>query len=138
VTDTLTESPDEHRWELTGHRVTQLSVDASSVRLLSWSLHSSLDVRIAAPFVLLQADGERRGIDPVASEEVAPLLTLVGRGMRSLAVTRGGALTLHFGEGTTIECAPSRRRDAFQVQGGGALEGVVYAAASTGAAPWGG
>ena len=136
MTDTLTESPDEHRWELTGHRVAQLSVDPSAVRLLSWSLHSSLDVRIAAPFVLLQADGERRGIDPVASEEVAPLLTLVGRGMRSLTVTREGALTLHFGEGTTIECAPSRRREAFQVQGGGALEGVAYVAGSPGGVPW--
>jgi hypothetical protein len=138
VADTLTESPDVHRWELTGHRVTQLSVDSSSVRLLSWSLHASLDVRIAAPFVLVQADGERRAIDPVASEEVAPLLTLVGRGMGSLVVTRSGTLELGFGEGTTLECGPSRRRDAFQVQGGGALEGVAYAAGDHGTAPWSG
>jgi hypothetical protein len=136
VTDTLTESPDAHHWELIGHRVTQLSVDASSVRLLSWSLHSSLEIRLAAPFTLLQADGERRSIDPVASEEVAPLLTLVGHGMHSLTVTRAGTLTLRFGEGTTVECAPSRRREAFQVQGGGALEGVAYAASSPGGVPW--
>lgn len=138
MSDTLTESPDAHRWELAGHRVTQLSVDTGSVRLLSWSLHASLEVRLAAPFVLVHADGERRTIDPVASEEVAPLLTLVGRGMRSLVVTRGGALELGFGEGTTIECGPSRRRDAFQVQGAGALEGVAYAAGEHGAAPWSG
>ena len=131
---TLEELPGEHRWTFAGHRVTQLVVELRSIRLLAWSLQASLELRVSAPFTLAHADGTERRVDPVASEQLGPLLTLVGRELRGLAVTRAGALRAEFGDGTSFDVHP--RRDAFEVQGGGALEGVHYVAGPDGAAAW--
>ena len=44
----LIESDDEHHWVLLDHRVTQLVIDRSSVRIQTWSLDGSADIRLAA------------------------------------------------------------------------------------------
>ena len=49
----LIESADEHHWVLLDHRVTQLVIDRSSIRIQTWSLDGSADIRLAAPFVVL-------------------------------------------------------------------------------------
>ena len=123
----LIESEDEHHWVLLDHRVTQLVIDQSSIRLQTWSLDGSADVRLAAPFGFQLPNGTRRPIDPSDTERLAPCLALVGLGVRSVTVTRTGTLTLAFGDGSSIIAAPDPRRSAWDIQGGGILEGMAYA-----------
>lgn len=123
----LIESEDEHHWVLLDHRVTQLVIDRASIRLQTWSLEGSADIRLAGPFALQLATGGTRQIDPVDTERLAPCLAMVGLGVRSVTVTRNGTLTLEFTDGSTIAVAPDPRRSAWDVQGGGILEGMAYA-----------
>jgi hypothetical protein len=123
----LIESDDEHHWVLLDHRVTQLVIDRSSIRIQTWSLEGSADVRLAAPFVVNLASGAARRIDPADTERLSPCLALVGLGVRSVTVTRTGTLTLAFSDGSSIAVTPDPRRPAWDVQGGGILEGMAYA-----------
>ena len=94
---------DHHAWTLSDHRVTQLCVEMTSCRLLSWSLQESVEVRFASSFELMLADGSTRRIDPSAQEQLAPLLTLVGRSLLQLVVSRSGGLELRLSDGSVIE-----------------------------------
>jgi len=123
----LIESEDEHHWVLLDHRVTQLVIDRASIRIQTWSMEGSADVRLAAPFVVSLASGAERRIDPADTERLAPCLALVGLGVRSVTVTRTGTLTLAFSDGSSIAASPDPRRQAWDVQGGGILEGMAYA-----------
>ena len=129
-------SPDEHRWLLAGHRVTQLAVDLTSFRFLTWTLEASAEIRLAVPFTFVEPDGVKRRLDPDEPEQLAPLLSLLGRSIELLVVTRLGRLELGFGDGSSLECAPHPRTDAWEVQGGGALEGMAYRCAPGGGPPW--
>jgi Family of unknown function (DUF6188) len=123
----LIESEDEHHWVLLDHRVTQLVIDRTSIRLQTWSLEGSADIRLAGPFVLQLASGSTRHIDPTDTERLAPCLAMVGLGVRSVTVTRNGTLTFALTDGSTVSVAPDPRRAAWDVQGGGILEGMAYA-----------
>lgn len=123
----LIESDDEHHWVLLDHRVTQLVIDRESIRIQTWSLDGSADVRLGAPFVSQLPNGATRTIDPRDTERLAPCLALVGLGVRSVTVTRGGTLTLAFSDGSTLTAPPDPRQTAWDVQGGGVLEGMAYA-----------
>ena len=123
----LIESEDEHHWVLLDHRVTHLVIDRSSIRLQTWSLDGSADIRLSAPFSLQLVNGSTRHIDPVDTERLAPCLAMVGLGVRSVTVTRTGTLTLAFSDGSTISAAPDPRRSAWDIEGGGILEGMAYA-----------
>jgi hypothetical protein len=123
----LIESEDEHHWVLLDHRVTQLVIDRESIRIQTWSLEGSADVRLAAPFAITLASGASRRIDPADTERLAPCLALMGLGVRSVTVTRTGTLTLAFSDGSSIVSSPDPRRAAWDVQGGGILEGMAYA-----------
>ena len=133
----LDQSPDRHRWTLKGHRVTQFCADLGSARLQSWSLQSSLEIRLAVPFALAHADGIVREVDPDEPERLAPLLSLLGREIVELVVTHTGALSVAFSDGTTISVESHPRYEAFEVQGGGELEGLAYLAGPGGGPPWG-
>ena len=123
----LIESEDEHHWVLLDHRVTQLVIDRSSIRLQTWSLDGSADIRLAAPFSFQLVNGSTRHIDPVDTERLSPCLAWVGLGVRSVTVTRTGTLSLAFSDGSTITASPDPRRSSWDVQGGGILEGMAYA-----------
>ena len=127
---------DQHAWTFSDHRVTQLCVEATSCRLQSWSLQESVEVRFASPFELTLADGSTRRIDPTAHEQLAPLLTLVGRALLHLVVSRSGDLELRLSDGTVIEMRTRAMRAAFEVNGAGALEGMSYIAGGTGGPLW--
>jgi hypothetical protein len=126
VTSTLFETPDEHYWLLADQRVSQLIVERTSVRVQSWGLEGSIEIRISAPFALTLPTGGSRRLDPAEPERLAPLLALVGHLLKSLVVNRDGALTIEMREGAKIEAESSGRAGAWEVQGGGALEGVGY------------
>jgi hypothetical protein len=133
---TLIESPDEHHWVLLDHQVTQLVVDATSFRIQTWSLEGSAEIRCSAPFTLRQPSGSERTIDPSETETLAPLLVLLRRRVESLTITRDGELTVAFSGGTSVVVAATRpsgasgrRAVGWEVQGGGALEGMSYAGA---------
>jgi hypothetical protein len=136
MTASLDEQPDRHVWTLHDHRVTQLVVELGAVRLATWTLHASLDMRLGVPFDVRQADGIERRVDPDEPEQLAPLLTLVGRWVETLAVTAAAELSLAFSDGTIVTARPDPRYEAWQVQGGGALEGLTYVARPGGATPW--
>ena len=123
----LIESDDEHHWVLLDHRVTQLIIDHASIRIQTWSLDGSADIRLGAPFISHLANGTRRAIDPRETERLAPCLALVGLGVRSVTVTRTGTLTLAFSDGSMLTAPPDPRQSAWDVQGGGVLEGMAYA-----------
>jgi hypothetical protein len=135
---TLDESYERHVWTLSGHRVTQVCVDPSSCRLQAWSLQASLEIRFGVPFQLVLADASSREIDPEAPEQVAPLLTSIGREVLRLTVTRSGSLELRLSDGSVISVDSHPRYEAFEVVGGGALEGMGYLASPGGGSPWGG
>jgi hypothetical protein len=126
---TLVESPDEHHWVLLDHQVTSLVVDATSFRVQTWSLDASAEIRCAAPFILRQASGAERVLDPTDSETLAPILALVRRRLESITVTRDGELTAAFSGGLSLVVARRRGLLAWEVQGGGSLEGMSYRAA---------
>ena len=129
-------SPDEHRWSLSGHRVTQLTVDQASVRFQTWTLQASAEIRLAAPFTLREPDGVQRTIDPEEPEQAAPLLSLLGRSIELVVVSRSGHLEIGLGDGSVISAAPHPRIDAWELQGGGAFEGMAYRCDPGGGAPW--
>jgi hypothetical protein len=131
---TLIESADEHHWVLLDHQVTQVVVDAGSFRVQTWSLDGSAEIRCSAPFALRQASGTERTLNPTETETLAPLLGLLRRRLESITVTRDGELTATFSGGTSIVVAGARGtrtpgRSAWEVQGGGALEGMSYSGA---------
>jgi len=132
----LIESDDEHHWILLDHQVTQLLVDAASFRLQTWSMDASLEIRVAAPFTLHTAGGAARALDPVESEQLAPVLALMRRRVRSITATRRGELAVEFGDGARLDVAPHARQLAWEVQGGGALEGLAYRCDAGGGVPW--
>jgi hypothetical protein len=136
MTASLDELPDRHLWTLHDHRVTQLVVELGAVRLATWTLHASLDVRVGVPFTIRQADGIDRTADPDEPEQLAPLLTLVGRWIETFAATASAELALTFSDGTILTVAADPRHEAWQVQGGGGLEGLSYVARPGGAKPW--
>jgi len=133
---TLDAFPDRHVWTLEQHRVTHLTVELGACRLLTWTLEASAEVRLGAWFTLRQADGEERVVDPDEPEQLAPLLTLVGRWLETLTATATGELELAFSDGTVLIARPDPRYEAWQVQGGGALEGLSYLERPGGGAPW--
>lgn len=122
----LIQSTDEHHWVLLDHRVTQLAVDARALRIQSWALDGSTELRVAAPFTLRGAGGAERTLDPVETLTLGPALALLRRRLASLTITRDGELTCDFGDGVALVVAPDRRIDAWELQGGGALEGMAY------------
>ncbi len=133
----VSETPNEHRWTLSGHRITQLSIDLSSFRLLTWTLAASAEVRLAVPFTFREPDAIERAIDPEEPEQLSPLLSLLGRTLDSLVATRTGELMLAFGDGSSLRVGPHARVEAWEVQGGGALEGMSYRCEPGGGIPWG-
>ena len=129
---TLIESPDEHHWVLLDHQVTQIVIDASSFRVQTWSLEGSAEIRCAVPFRLRQASGSERSIDPTETETLAPVLVLLRRRLESITITRDGELTAAFSGGTSLVvrartlATGGPRGAGWEVQGGGALEGMSY------------
>ena len=133
----VSETPNEHRWTLGGHRITHLSIDLSSFRLLTWTLAASAEVRIAVPFTFREPDAIERIIDPEEPEQLSPLLSLLGRTVDTLVATRTGELMVAFGDGSSLRVMPHARVEAWEVQGGGALEGMSYRCEPGGGVPWG-
>ncbi len=129
----LIRSEDEHHWVLLEHRIVQVIVDPTAVRLQSWGLDGSIEIRLAALFTLVLPSGTRREMDPHTSESLAPLLTLLRRPLKALTITRAGELTSDFGDGTTLVAAPSTRAEGWEVQGAGVLEGMSYRSDADGA-----
>lgn len=132
----LDERPGHHLLTLHDHRVIQLLVELRAVRLQTYTLHDAVELRIAVPFLLRQADGDERRIDPAEPEQLAPLLTLVGRQAEQLAVHERGDLEAAFSDGTILRVDAHPRAEAWQLQGAGGLEGLVYRARAGGGPPW--
>jgi hypothetical protein len=133
---TFDDLPDRHVWTLGNHRVTQLVVELGACRVVTWTLQASVDIRIGGRFTLRHADGEERPIDPEEPEQLAPLLTLVGRALETIVVIRRGELQLAFSDGTILAVGPHRVHEAWEVQGGGELEGMAYRCEPGGGVPW--
>jgi hypothetical protein len=131
---TLIESADEHHWVLLDHQVTQLVVEESSFRVQTWSLEGSAEIRCSTTFTLRQGSGAERTIDPTETEALAPILGLLRRRLESLTITRDGELTAAFSGGVSLVVGRrvgggARRGNGWEVQGGGALEGMSYSGA---------
>lgn len=132
----LDELPNGHLLTLHDHRVTQLLVELRGVRLLTYSLGDAVELRVSVPFQLVQADGEERRVDPGEPEQLAPLLTLVGRRAELVQMEEQGALSAGFSDGTLLRVEPHLREEAWQLQGAGGLEGLAYVCPAGGGPPW--
>jgi hypothetical protein len=130
----LLESPDEHHLVLLDTRIAQLALDGTSLRLQTWSLDASVEIRIGAPFSLRTGGGAPRMLDPSAPESLAPVLALLRTTVRGLTMTRDGELAVAFGEGAELRVRG--REGAWELQGAGALEGLAYRPGAAGEAPW--
>ncbi len=133
----LEQHPDRHLLSLDEHRVTQLVVELGAVRMLTWTLHDALELRLSVPFLVEQADGTERMADPQEPEQLAPLLTLLGRRAEELEAMQDGALSVAFSDGTILRLRPHARHEAWHLQGAGGLEGLVYRCPPGGGVPWG-
>ena len=133
---TIEERPDRHVLTLLDHQVTQLVVELGAVRLLTWTLRDATELRVGVPFALRQADGVERRVDPREPEQLAPLLTLVGRRAETLDAARDGALSVAFSDGTLLDVQPDGRHEAWRLQGAGGLEGLDYRCPPGGGVPW--
>jgi hypothetical protein len=127
---------DHHTWTFSDHRVTMFCVETTSCRLQSWSLQDSVEIRFASSFELTLADGSMRRIDPTAHEQLAPLLTLVGRALLQLVVSRSGDLEIRLSDGSLIEMRTRATRASFEVNGAGALEGMSYVSGVSSGPMW--
>jgi hypothetical protein len=136
VSASIDERPDRHVLTLLDHQVTQLMVELGAVRLLTWTLRDALELRVGVPFTLRQADGLERRVDPREPEQLAPLLTLVGRRAEAFEATRDGALSVGFSDGTVVDVRPEARHEAWRLQGAGGLEGLDYRCPAGGGVPW--
>lgn len=136
MTAELTDTPEEHRWSLRDHRVTQLAVDLRSVRFQTWTLEASAEIRLGAPFTYAEPDGLERRLNLDDPALLSPLLSLLGRSIDILTITRRGQLFIRFGDGSSIAIEPHPRLEAWEIQGGGALEGLVYLCQPGGGTPW--
>ena len=132
----LIPTDDEHHWVLLDHQVTALTFDPRALRFQTWSLDGSTDVRVAAPFTPRLGGAAERTLDPIETLTLAPALALLRRRLASLTITRAGELTAEFADGGAIVVAPDRRAVAWQVHGGGALEGMAYEAPVAGDSLW--
>ena len=133
----LIETADEHRWELRDFRVTQLHVDLSSFRVETWTLEGSLEIRLSVPFHYREADGHDRRIDPEEPERLAPLLSILGSYITTIVVARSGNLLVQLADGSEIQAASHPRFEAWELTGGGTLEGISYQASPGRGSPWG-
>ena len=131
----LIESTDEHHWVLLEHKVTELAVLSRALRIRTWSLDGSVEVLLASALALRQSNGDRR-MDPAEPDTLAPILGLVGAAVRSLTIRRDGSLELGLGDGRVLAAGPDPRVEAWQVQGGGVLEGMAYRCPAGGGVPW--
>lgn len=132
----LIPTDDEHHWVLLEHQVTALTIDTRALRFQTWSLDGSTDVRVAAPFTLRLGGAAERALDPIETLTLGPALGLLRRRLASLTVTRAGELTAGFADGGALVVAPDRRAVAWEVQGGGSLEGMAYRAPVAGESLW--
>ena len=110
----LIESDDEHHWVLLDHRVTQLVIDRSSIRIQTWSLDGSADIRLAAPFVAYLASGAdpRLSSRQTMNHDVAPGRNAKRAGSRSMRRVR-----IRDPERPMIEAGRIPRRDAKEAFG---------------------
>jgi hypothetical protein len=61
---------------------------------------------------------------------------MIGREILHLTVAKSGSLSLRLSDGSTIDIDSHSRHAAFEVNGGGSLEGVAYLARPGGGSPW--
>ena len=132
----VSKNHDEHRWVLGGRRVTQVTVDLSSVRLYAWTLDGDLEVRAGVPFSLRRGNTETR-FETEQPATLGPVLALLGSTLHSLTVSRFGSLLLRFDDGSELQIEPHDRFEAWEAHGSGSLEGVAYLAGPPGQSPWG-
>ena len=66
---TLDESPDRHVLTLLDHRVTQFVVEVGALRLLTWTLHDALELRVGGHRGRQRDEGRERG-DDAASDHL--------------------------------------------------------------------
>ncbi len=131
----LIDTDDEHHWVLIDYRVAEVVAGTGWVAVRVWSLGGSFDVRVATTCALVLPSGARRELRPDNADSLAPLLALVGVGVRSLTTTRAGTTTVAFGDDSALELTRSGRPEAWEIEGGGVLEGMSYDAVGTGT-PW--
>ena len=131
---TLLQSTDEHHWMLLDHRVTQLVFDVRSLRIQTWSLDSSVEIRVAGPFSFVSPRGGERRLEPAQTEGLAPVLAILRRPVQSLTIARSGELVVELGDGAALRVPPAA--DAWEVVGAGSMEGMSYRSRPDGRAPW--
>ncbi len=133
----LIDTADEHHWVLIDYRVSEVVAGAGWFAVRVWSIGGSFEARVTTSCALVLSSGVRRDLRPDNAESLAPLLALVGVGVRSLTTTRNGPTTVAFGDDSVLELTRSGRAQAWEIEGGGVLEGMSYDASGTGT-PWAG
>ena len=106
------------------------------MRVQTWSLQDSLEIRFGAPFSFRDVDGRERDIDIEAPEQAAPLLSLLSLEIRAITVNRSGEMTVEFSDLSSITIASHPQYEAFEVTGSGDLERISYLAQPGGGSPW--
>jgi hypothetical protein len=132
----LNEERDRHDWQVSDHRVTAIIFDLSSIRLQSWTLSASIEVRLGVPFDL-SAAGHTYRIDPEQPATGAPLLPLLGSEVHQLSVRRTGEMTLHLDDHVSIEVEPHAEYEAWEAEFTGPFARSGYLCGPGGGSPWG-
>lgn len=128
---------DVQEWRFTDWRITQLTIDSASVRLLAWRLEGAAEIRIGVPFRFRDGDWEKR-VDPENTLELATILPVVDRPLEVIRVQRTGQLHLRLGGRMILQVEPDPDLEAWEIGGAGVLEGLSYLSGPGGGSPWGG
>jgi hypothetical protein len=132
----LTKSSTEQLWTFTDRTVTQLVIDPAAFRFQTWAPDGWAEVRVGVPFTLHPADGAPLVLDPERAPELAPVLDLLGVGLRSIRVRRTGEVRVAFADGSVVEVEPHPAFEAWEISGGGSLAGLAYLCGPGGGSPW--
>lgn len=132
----LSKTSDQHNWEFINLAVTQLTFDPGTFRFVAWTLDGDIDVRFGAPFLFGEGP-DAPSFDPIDTQSLSPVLSLVGCELAAATVLRSGALSVSPTNGKTLRIHPHPKFEAWESEGTGILSEFSYLCNPGGGSPWG-
>jgi hypothetical protein len=132
----LSKAGDQHKWEFIDLAVTQLIFDPGPFRVVAWTLDGDIDVRFGAPFLFGEGP-DAATFNPIDTQSLSPLLSLVGCELAAASVLRSGDLSVSLRNGTSLRVHPHPKLEAWESKGTGILSDFSYLCTPGGGSPWG-
>lgn len=133
----LVETPSVHEWTVTEHPLTALTIDLSQIRLQSWTGGGAFEIRFSAPFIHTPSSASPLVVDVENPPTAAPLLELVGRGIKGIRITSAASLIVEFESGDRLNAEAHPDFEAWEAEFRGPFARRGYLCMAGGGSPWG-